>query len=96
MFINSIFGFLVPISAQVSNYEMNAVVTNFNDADFLLQVGRRMADSREIHSRTWRGTNCKSQVYFVYYFLFNCFGRQVPCLTHALAARSFLTDLKQF
>lgn len=55
---------------------------------FSFKVGRRMADSRTIHPRTWRGTNCKSQVYLIYYyFLYNYyFNLQVPC-THALLAK---------
>lgn len=51
MFINSIFGFLVPISAHVSG----SSTSNFLQINYFIHlVGSWLADSREVHSRLGR------------------------------------------
>lgn len=60
MFINSIFGFLVPISAHVSSWGTLNHFWNIyaNIFSFTYLVGSWMADSSAIHSRIGRGTDC--------------------------------------
>lgn len=58
MFINSIFGFLVPVSAHVSDKQiLSHRVDRINCVNFYT-VGRRVADSCAVYSRFGRRPDC--------------------------------------